>query len=277
MTEADRRAEANNRELWDELAPVHFRAYREVALLREGGTSLDEIELQEIGSVAGKSLLHLQCHIGTDTLSWARQGARVSGVDFSPQSLALAQQLRRELGLEADFIQSDIYDLPGVLSGAFDIVYTSRGVLCWLRDLAEWGRIITHFLRPGGVFYIMESHPFLNMFEETEAGELAITYPYFHRAEPTCWDDEGGDYADESYVPQHPSYEWDWAVSDIQNSLLGAGLQIEFFREYDRLFFKRFPCMVEVREGWYECPYYAGKLPLMFTLRARKPVEETPE
>lgn len=263
-------AEQTNQALWDEIAPVHARAYEEVALLREGGISLDEIELREVGEVRGKTLLHLQCHIGTDTLSWARQGAVVTGVDFSAESLACARQLQAELQLPATFIQSNVYDLRDVLQGQFDIVYTSRGVLCWLRDLAEWARIIADFLRPGGIFYLLESHPFSHVLEETPAGELAITYPYFHAPEPTRWEVGDADYADASYVPQHPSYEWQWSMGDILNAVLGAGLRLESLHEYDRLFYKAYPSMVETSERGYQLPRYAGKLPLVLTLRARK-------
>jgi SAM-dependent methyltransferase len=264
-------AEESNRALWDEIAPVHFNAYREVDILRRGGIALDELEVQEVGEVKGKTLLHLQCHIGTDTLSWARLGAIVTGVDFSPQSLAYARQLQQELGLDATFIESNIYDLPQVLDGQFDIVYTSRGVLCWLRDIDAWARIIAHYLKPGGPFYIMESHPLLNVLEETAPGQLSIVHPYFHRSEPTLWDDQSGDYADESYIAQHPSYEWDWTLSDIVSALLKAGLNLESFGEHDRLFDRRFPGMMECAPGWFQMPEYAGKLPLIFTLRAKKP------
>jgi SAM-dependent methyltransferase len=264
-------AEENNRALWDEIAPVHFNAYREVDILRNGGIALDELEIRDIGDVKGKSLLHLQCHIGTDTLSWARLGAIVTGVDFSAQSLAYARRLQQELDLDATFIEANLYDLPEVLDGQFDIVYTSRGVLCWLRDLDAWAEVIAHFLKPGGIFYIMESHPFLNVFEEANPGQLSISYPYFHRSEPTLWDEEDGDYADGSYIAQHPSYEWDWTLSDIIGALLKAGLVLESFGEHDRLFFERFPSMVEFEPGHFRLAQPADRLPLIFTLRARKP------
>jgi ubiquinone/menaquinone biosynthesis C-methylase UbiE len=266
-------AEESNQELWDEVAPVHLKAYKEVQLLREGGTSLDEIELREIGDVRGKTLLHLQCHIGTDTLSWARQGARVTGVDFSAQSIACARQLRQELQLEANFIQSNVYELRTKLNERFDIVYTSRGVLCWLRDLDQWAQIVAHFLKPEGVFYIMETHPLCDIFEETKPGELSIIYPYFHRPEPAVWDDDAPDYADGEYIPEHPSYEWSWSVGEILNALIKAGLQIESFNEYERLFFRRYPGMASDYERWYHFPQYAGKLPLLFTLKARRPIK----
>jgi SAM-dependent methyltransferase len=271
MEDTIEQAERSNRAHWDEIAPIHFRAYPEVEILRQGGMALDEIELREIGEVQGKTLLHLQCHIGTDTLSWARQGAIVTGVDFSEESIACARQLQKELGLEARFLQANVYDLRAVLTGQFDIVYASRGVLCWLRDLDEWARIIAHFLKPGGTFYLMESHPFLNMFEETKPGELDIVYSYFHREEPTRWDNDDPDYADESYVSQTPSYEWHWSVSDILNALLKAGLRLELLNEYDRLFFRYFTSMESCMERWYHLPQHAGQLPLLFTLRARSP------
>jgi SAM-dependent methyltransferase len=272
MDKPYKQAEQTNQALWDEVAPVHFKAYQEVELLRRGGNALDEIEVAEIGDVAGKRLLHLQCHIGTDTLSWARQGAIVTGVDFSPDSLSHARRLSDELGLPATFVQSNIYDLRDALDEQFDIVYTSRGVLCWLRDLDEWGRIIAHFLKPGGIFYIMESHPISNVFEEGKPGELSIVNRYFHQAEPTLWDENYLDYADGEYIPQHPSYEWEWSLSEIFNALLKAGLAIESFNEYERIFFKRFKNMQEGPGGWYTLPQYAGKLPLIFTLKVRKPI-----
>lgn len=264
-------AEAKNRALWDEIAPVHLKAYKEVALLRDGAEVLDEIELREVGDVRGKTLLHLQCHIGTDTLAWARHGAIVTGLDFSSESIACAEQLKRELGLEATFVHANVYDARSAIDEQFDIVYTSKGVLCWLRDLEEWGRIIAHFLKPGGTLYLMESHPVLNSVEEEASGELAFVHQYFHRADPTFWDDEYPDYADGDYVPKSPSYEWTWAVADIVNALANAGLQLELLNEYEKLFFERFPSMTTDDGRWFRLPKVAGKLPLLLTLRARKP------
>ena len=263
-------AEQTNQAHWDEIAPVHIEAYEEVALLKAGGIALDEIELREVGNVTGKTLLHLQCHIGTDTLSWARQGAIVTGVDFSAASIAAARKLAQETGLAATFIEAGIYDLSNVLEGQFDIVYTSRGVLCWLRDLDEWARIVAQFLKPGGLFYLMESHPMWNAFEETETGELKPLNSYFHTPEPVRWE-AGGDYADDTYTHEVASYEWTWSLSDILNALLKAGLHLESFNEYDRLFFKLFPGMEPCIERWYHYPQYAGKLPWSFTVQARKP------
>jgi SAM-dependent methyltransferase len=274
MTNRHPYAEQSNQSRWDELAPVHLASYPEVEILRQGGIALDEIEVREVGDVRGKKLLHLQCHIGTDTLSWARQGAVVTGVDFSAQSVTCARQLQRELQLEATFLQSNIYDVRDVLHHPFDIVYTSRGVLCWLSDLDEWARIVADLLKPEGIFYLMESHPILNIFDDEQPGPLTIVHRYFHRSEPTLWDEPYPDYADDAFVCQRPSYEWDWSVSDIVNAIIKAGLRLEFFNEYERLFWKRFPGMTERTERWYWFPEHEGRLPLLFTLRASKPREE---
>ena len=264
-------AEQTNQAHWDEVTPIHVEAYEEIAMLKAGGIALDEIELREVGDVTGKTLLHLQCHIGTDTLSWSRQGAIVTGVDFSEPAIAAARQLADETQLRATFIEAGIYELPNVLEEQFDIVYTSRGVLCWLRDIDTWARIVAHYLKPGGLFYIMETHPMWNSFEEMEPGELKPLYSYFHTPEPTYWDDAWPDYADASYTPQHPTYEWTWSLSDIINALLKSGLRLESFNEYDRLFYKQFSGMEPCIERWYHYPQYAGKLPWTFTLTARKP------
>jgi len=264
-------AEPKNRALWDELAPVHLKAYKEVALLREGAEVLDEIELREVGDVRGKTMLHLQCHIGTDSLAWVRRGAIVTGLDFSSDSIACAEQLKAELGLEARFVHSNVYDAPEAVDETFDIVYTSKGVLCWLRDLNEWGRIVAGFLRPGGTFYLMETHPILSALEEEPPGELAFKYRYFHRDEPTVWDGDDPDYADGNYIPRNPSYEWDWTVSDVVSALLNAGLQLELLNEYERLFHRAFPSMTTDDGRWFRLPKHSGKLPLLLTLRARKP------
>ena len=261
-------AEQRNQARWDEIAPVHLKAYKEVALLREGAEVLDEIELREVGDVAGKSLLHLQCHIGSDTLAWARHGAVVTGVDFSAESIACANRLSEELGLPGTFIHSNIYDLQAMHEGQYDIVYTSKGVLCWLKDLDEWGRIIAHYLKTGGVFYLMESHPIVMALEEEKSGELSFAYPYFHKAAATEWAAGDPDYADGDYVPTHGSSEWEWAIGDIVNALIDAGLQLEFVHEYEKLFFRLFPSMTTDDERWFRLPEYAKRLPLLLTLRA---------
>lgn len=260
-------AEEGNRAHWDELAAAHERSY-EYGRLLEGGHLIDEVQLREVGEVAGRSLLHLQCHIGTDTLSWARLGASVTGVDISPVSLEVAGRLAERCGLKARFLRSSIYDLPRVLGGTFDIVYTSVGVLCWLSDLEEWARIVRNRLKPGGVFYIMEGHPFLNVFDDESEG-LLVKYDYFHGIDPVKWPGDYPDYAGDGYVVRSPSWEWQWTVGDVVNALLGAGLRMEFLHEHRYLPWKALPCMVECKDGKWRLPGGSDLLPLMFSIRAR--------
>jgi SAM-dependent methyltransferase len=261
--------EDGNRKLWDDLTEVHIKSYG-VDKFLAGQTTLDEIQLRELGDLEGKTLLHLQCHFGLDTLSLAREGAIVTGVDFSEKAIINARQLVDVTGIPARFIHSNIYDLEQHLQEKFDVVYTTQGVLCWLKDLPKWARIISHFLKPGGMVYVMDSHPVLYIFDDTKGGALEIIHTYFHQDDPKMWDDYPPDYSDPTFKWQCPSYEWMWSVSDIVNSLINAGLTIEFFNEYDKVFSKILPDMVKDSDGWCVLPNLRGKLPLMFSLRARK-------
>jgi len=258
---------AGNQALWNELTDVHIKSYG-VERFIKGRSTLDEIQLRDLGNVRGRSLLHLQCHFGLDSLSWAREGAIVTGVDFVQKAIDYADSLKSRLGLEARFICSNIFDLESHLDEQFDIVYTSQGVLCWLEDLTSWAKLINRYLKPGGVFYIMETHPVANIFEYKEPGLKLGSLPYFHNIEPIICQDN--DYSDPSHVNINPSYEWDWSLADIINSLLEVGLRIEAFHEYGKCFFKAFPDMVKADDHWWILPGYENIIPLTFTIVARK-------
>ena len=179
---------AANRQLWDAWTAVHAAGdFYDLERFKAGGIRLRPYEIELVGDVAGRSLLHLQCHFGIDTLSWARLGARVTGADFSPAAVELARSLAAELGFpDARFVLSNLYDLPDALDGQFDVVYTSRGVLGWLPDIAGWARVVAHFLAPGGTFFITEAHPVQQALEDegVAPGELRLRYPYFEHREP---------------------------------------------------------------------------------------------
>ncbi len=270
MKNEQKKAEALNLKHWDKIAPVHYNAYYIKPLFEPDGITLDDIQINEIGDISGKNMLHLQCHIGTDTLSLARLGAKVTGVDFSEKSIELAHKLSKETGIKATFIHSNIYDLKDKLTEKFDYVYTSQGVLCWLKDIEEWGRIVASYLKPGGTFYIMDSHPIKQVFDDENVEGLSVKYPYSSNNEPLLWEGEHPDYADKTFVVKSSTSEWFWTVSDIINSLINAGMQIEFFNEYNKLFYKGFPWMVEDEDGWWILPDFEDKLPLTFTLKATK-------
>jgi SAM-dependent methyltransferase len=263
----------NNKALWNEITPIHAQSdFYDVEGFKNGRSSmLYPIEREEMGDISGKSLLHLQCHFGMDTLSWARLGAKVTGVDFSDKSIDLARSLSKELEIDAEFICSDIYDLPENLSGKFDIVYTSGGALCWLPDLKRWAEIIAHFLKPGGFFYILEGHPFMMVFygDSPDATEPKVKNSYFHTPEPAKWDPEG-DYAEPDAVVSPGSYEWTHSMGDIINAIISAGLRIEFLHEFPVIFFKCLPFMERDDDGLWRIK--GDKIPLIFTLKATKPV-----
>ena len=178
------------------------------------------------GDVSGKSMLHLQCHFGLDSMGWARLGAKVTGVDFSDKSIALAQEINAELGLDCEFVQSDIMELPDNLSGQFDIVFTSYGVLMWLPDIKRWGEVVAQYLKPGGTFYIIEYHPFAMVFDnDSEKPELKAAYPYFHSPEPIRFEADGSYAQPDAKFEGSEQFEWAHSLGDIVNALIEQGLQ----------------------------------------------------
>lgn len=260
---------AQNRALWDELVGVHVRAPKayDVESFKAGRSTLRSVEVEEVGDVQDKRLLHLQCHFGMDTLSWARRGARAVGADFSSEAIALARQLSTELEIPAEFVCSNIYELPSNLDGEFDIVFTSYGVLCWLPDLQGWAQVIGHFLASGGFFYIVEQHPTGNIFTERD-GELVPGEPYFDIGPFVETTD--GSYADRSAVLQNKtSHEWQHPLSAIINALVDAGLQVDFLHEFPFCMFQKLPSMVKRDDGWWHVPG-RDDLPFMFSLKASK-------
>lgn len=260
-----------NKEYWDNLAPVHYRAYDNLKILRAGGNPLDDIQKKELGDISGKSVLHLQCHIGTDSVCLERLGATVTGVDFSEKSINIAKKLNGELDANVRYLCCDIYDLPSLLDEQFDVVYTSQGVLVWLRDIQRWGDLVAHFLKPDGFFYIMEIHPIIYAFENDGEDNIKLAHPYFADG-PMYYDDEWPDYADPDFINTLPCYDWMWTLSDIVNSLLKNNLSLAFLNEFHKLFYRGFTTMEKDGTGWWRLPAPLDKkLPLIFTLKAVKP------
>ncbi|HYI45355.1 MAG TPA: class I SAM-dependent methyltransferase, partial [Actinomycetota bacterium] len=185
-----------NRRLWEEWAALHPNTeFYNLEEFKRGGVRLRDYEIAHMGPVEGKALLHLHCHFGIDSLSWARLGASVTGVDYSANAIETATSLAAELDLTARFVQSDIYKLPEVLDDEFDVVYASRGVISWLPDLGSWMKVAAGFLKSGGIFYLNEIHPVTYIFDDEGPTELVIKYPYFERDAPLRFETEGS-YAD---------------------------------------------------------------------------------
>lgn len=261
----------SNRGLWDEWADIHARsAWYDLESVRRGACKLRSYEVDEVGEVAGRSLLHLQCQLGTDTVSWARRGATVTGVDFSPRAVAVARQLAADTEVDAHFVCSDILTLPAVLTGTFDLVYTSRGVLGWLPDLTRWAQVVAHFLAPGGVFYVTDIHPIAEVLDSS-ASELRVSRPYFPRSEPVGYPVRGSYVDRDAQVATEVEYLWPHSVAELITAVAGAGLVIEFFHEFPWLD-RPWPFLHEQEGlGWVLPPGGQGELPLFFSLRAGKP------
>lgn len=262
-----------NLEWWNEAAIAHSQGEGyNLASFKAGKNKLHSLELEEVGDVAGKTLLHLQCHFGMDTLSWARLGAQVTGIDFSDKAIAIAKNLSQELHLDATFIQTELYNLPNVLdaAAAFDIVFTSYGAISWLPDLQPWGRIIEHYLKPGGFFYIAEGHPFMWLLDEKSA-DLKLHYPYFSK-EPIK-DDEVGTYAEKNAKFEHTiTYGWNHTFSEIFDSLISAGLTINFLHEHPFCAWEPFPEMEQGEDKFnrFKDPAKRAMIPLMYSLKATR-------
>jgi SAM-dependent methyltransferase len=259
---------AANRRLWNEWARINQEsAFYDMAAFRAGQTSLKHIELGEVGDVSGKSLLHLQCHFGQDTLSWARLGARVTGIDLSPEAIGRATALANELGIEARFVCADVLDPKELGATEFDIVFTSYGVLNWLPDLNAWARTIARHLKPRGRFHMVEFHPLIALLDE-QAKEIA--YGYFSDGQGLRFDTTS------SYAGgEHESmecFEWPHGIGEIVQALLEAGLVLESLREFPYCVHKCWPFLVESEPGRFVVKHHPGKLPLLFSLAAHKPV-----
>jgi SAM-dependent methyltransferase len=260
----------SNRQLWDAWTGYHVKSeFYDVEGFKAGRITLQSIEREALGNVKDKSLLHLQCHFGLDTLSWARLGARTTGVDFSPEAIRVARELNQQLGIEANFVLSNIYDLPQALAGEFDIVFTSYGVLSWLPDLKSWAQIVARYLRPGGIFFVVEGHPFEAVFDNaSNVASLQVGYPYFANG-PMRFDVQGS-YADPTADSHGVEYGWQHTMSDIVNSLIAAGLRIQEMQEYPFAAWQMFPFMEKHSDGWWYLPKQFQQIPLTFSLRATK-------
>lgn len=259
-----------NLDLWNEWTDINAQSalYR-LEEFKHGENKLNQLEREEVGDVNGRSLLHFQCHFGMDTLSWARLGAQVTGVDFSDRAIQLARELSRETGIPGRFICCDLYDLPKHLEEQFDIIYTSYGVLTWLSDLTRWAGLIDRYLKPGGLFYIAEFHPFALMFDE-DAPEPRLLYPYFAKDVIVC--PIQGSYSDkDAPMKTKESYEWQHTMGEIITVLCQAGLRIEFLHEHPFSVYQQLAFLQPNAEHNYALPPDMVDFPLMYSIRARKP------
>ncbi|MFF3173849.1 class I SAM-dependent methyltransferase [Streptomyces sp. NPDC057900] len=263
-----------NRALWDERVPIHYGSdFYDLDSFRAGKDALRAFELAEVGDVTGRSLLHLQCHIGLDTLSWARHGAaQVVGLDFSEPAVETARSLAQEIGLPPDraaFVAADVYDAAeAVPDSSYDIVYTGIGALNWLPDIDRWADTAASLVAPGGFLYLAEFHPLTDCLDDA-TGER-IVHDYFSRE---AWVDETpGTYADfDAPTVHNRSVEWQHPLGSVVSALAAAGLRIEFLHEHDTSLFARFPVLERQPDGGFRFPTERPRIPLMYSIKATRP------
>lgn len=270
-----------NRANWDERVAIHLAApIYDSTPLRAGSARMSPIEEAELGPVDGLKLLHLQCHLGHDTLILAQRGAQVAGLDFSSPAIMAARALTADLGLtgSARFFEADVYDAPTVIAepASFDRVYVTWGALCWLPDIGRWARIVSHFLRPGGRLYLAEGHPAaLVLGDEAPQpdGSPGFFAPYF-QAEPLLLDDPT-DYADSTarLTNSHTS-EWIHPLATVVTALIEAGLRLDWLHEHDGVTWQMFACLTQGADGLYRWPDKAW-LPLSYSLQATRTLINT--
>ena len=264
-----------NRKNWDERVGIHIEDPGEIYDIPgflEGKTTLKTIELDMMGDVAGKTFLHLMCHFGLDTLSWARYGAYTTGVDFSTKAVSVARMLAKRIGENARFVHADIYELRDRLEGDFDIVFASYGVLCWLSDVTKFMAVVSHFLKPGGIFIIVDVHPIVEIFEyDAKQKRLDVRRPYFHRQEPDICEVNASYTSRTRKLQNTTTYQWSHDLGSIVNAALWNGLAIISLQEYPFLCYKRYPEMYQGEDGYWRFSNQEIELPMLFSLKAVKP------
>lgn len=256
-----------NRASWNDRVAAHLASdfYDQQGFLN-GKQTLKEIELDLLGDIRGKKVLHLQCHFGQDTISLARMGARVTGVDLADKAIAVARDLAEETGQDVQFVCCDLYDLPQHLDEQFDIVFTSYGTIGWLPDMDRWAALIHRYLKPGGSFIFAEFHPVVWMFDDDFT---KVAYDYFNYE--TIVETTEGTYAQPDAELELANVNWNHGLAEVFTSLLHSGLVLNTFREYD---YSPYPCFRNVKEiapGRYRIAHLEKAIPMVYALRATKP------
>jgi len=262
-----------NRRNWDERATIHARDTTGDYMLdrfRAGEDALHEIEAAELGDIAGKRVLHLQCHIGRDTLCLVRRGAVATGLDFSGAALDVARSLAAETGLKADFVQGTVDEAPRLTPGPFDLVFTTWGTLLWLPDMTVWARVIASVLAPGGEVYCADVHPVFLMLDEKD-GRLMPTYDFRTPPErPLEFVDKTTYTGDPTVMTHQSTWQWIHPLSAVLGGLIDAGLTITMFREHEILPWRGVPSLVPASDRLWRLPDGHPRVPLSFSVRAKK-------
>jgi SAM-dependent methyltransferase len=255
-----------NKNSWNKKVGIHYDSeFYDTKAFINGQSSLNEIELELLGDITGKSILHLQCHFGQDTISLNRLGADVTGVDLSDKAIEKATELARITNSVAKFICCDIYDLPNHLDETFDIVFTSYGTIGWLPDINKWAEIVTRYLKPNGEFIFVEFHPVVWMFDDDFK---KIKYRYFN-AEAII-ENEEGTYAEKNAPISQNSVTWNHGLGEVLNSLLKNGLSIKSLNEYDYSPYDCFNKTEKISPKKFRIKHLENKIPMVYSLLATK-------
>jgi len=266
-----------NRANWDERVPAHAASpdyaverFSEDPAFLSGVVTFD---LPRLGDVSGLDGVHLQCHIGTDTISLARLGARMTGLDFSPAALEQGRRLAAATGLDVEFVESDLYGAPEALGERrFDLVYTGIGAICWLPDIRRWAHVVAALLRPGGRLFMREGHPVLwSIAEPRPDGLLVLDFPYFEQQEAMVWEVGGTYVATDAVFTHNTTHEWNHGLGEIVSALLAEGLELTMLAEHDSVPWEALPGqMTDIGDGEFRLTDRPERLPHSYTLQAVK-------
>lgn len=270
----------DNRKNWDDRSALHHASGYGIQKLIDDRTAISDTlatDVERLGDLAGKDVIHLQCHLGTDTVSLARLGPRrVVGVDLSGESIHRARSIAADAAAAIEYVEANVYDAREAVNGDFDLVYTSLGVLCWLPDVDSWARVVASLLAPGGRFFIRDDHPMFMTIGEDVSDGLRVEQPYFQQDRPLTWED-GGSYieaADDAPAVAHTrNHQWNHSLGEIVTALLRAGLAIDALEEMPYAAWSPWPeLMVRDDSGHgYRLRDHPERLPLQFLIEARRP------
>ena len=255
-----------NRQSWNNKVEIHLNSeFYDQANFMKGKSSLQSIELGLLGDISGKKILHLQCHFGQDTISLSRLGAQATGVDLSDKAIETAKKIAIETQTDTQFICCDIYDLPQYLDEKFDVVFTSYGTIGWLPDMDKWAKIISHFLKPNGQFVFVEFHPLVWMFDDQFE---KIGYSYFNSG--AILETDSGTYAEKNADLTQSYVMWNHSMSEVVNSLIKSGLEIQSLNEYDYSPYNCFDKTMQIEQNKYRIEHLDDKIPMVYSVLATK-------
>lgn len=257
---------ALNKNTWNNKTEVHIASeFYDMKGFLEGKSTLNSIELELLGAISNKKILHLQCHFGQDTMTFARMGAQATGIDFSEKAIEKATEFSKQLNLDTTFICCDIYEAPKYLKDQFDIVFTSYGTIGWLPDLDKWAKVVSHFLKPGGKFIMADFHPVVWMYDNDFK---EVFYSYFN-IEPII-EDESGTYADRYSEIEAKTITWNHPISETLNALITNGIELNSFNEYNYSPYNCFNNTEEFEPNKFRIKTFENKIPMVYSIKGTK-------